>query len=287
MRVLFDMETGDPDDLITLLMLLLNPKVDLAGVTCYEGSPVQIGLIEHVLALANRKIPVGGWNAQEPAELNAFYSSVVGSWAPAQASLTPVDVFADVCTPETTVLTGAPLTNVAFALERLSKLHITNMVTQGGFLGHLTRDPLPKFVGKSQIRTYNLSSDPLAFDVVNHSERTSRVTYVTKDVCHGFVYSQKIHDRIQWSASPLSNLLRQCFEHYVKAGKTKAMHDPLAMLYMLNTSMGEVIPIEMDYTTDVKGHALFSSRPGKRSRYGLIAYDKVKAWDAFVNICCL
>jgi len=34
-NVVFDMETGDPDDLITLLMLLINPHVNLKAVTCY------------------------------------------------------------------------------------------------------------------------------------------------------------------------------------------------------------------------------------------------------------
>ena len=48
-NIIFDMETGDPDDLITLLLLLNNPQVNLKAVTCYEGSSIQIGLINYII----------------------------------------------------------------------------------------------------------------------------------------------------------------------------------------------------------------------------------------------
>ena len=59
------METGDPDDLITLLLLLNNPQVNLKTVTCYEGSSIQIGLINYIISLSDRAIPIGGWNTED------------------------------------------------------------------------------------------------------------------------------------------------------------------------------------------------------------------------------
>ena len=63
-NIISDMETGDPDDLITLLLLLNNPQVNLKAVTCYEGSSIQIGLINYIISLSDRAIPIGGWNTE-------------------------------------------------------------------------------------------------------------------------------------------------------------------------------------------------------------------------------
>lgn len=40
-----DMETSDPDDFITLLMLLGHPLVDLRAVTVTPGTREQVGLV--------------------------------------------------------------------------------------------------------------------------------------------------------------------------------------------------------------------------------------------------
>lgn len=285
MDIIFDMETGDPDDLITLIMLLLNPDANLKAVTCYQGSPLQIGMIKHVLKIANKDIPVGGWNPDEPSEISPFYQKVIGKWNYEKAEFTPVEVFQDNCTKDTYVLTGAPLTNLQFVLHKLRDLEISNMVTQGGYLGSMVKETLPKFKDIKEIRTYNLSTDINAFSAVNTSIRIKQQTYVTKDLCHGFMYTPEIHSKIKFGNSPLEKLLQKCFEHYALAGKSKAMHDPLAMLYMLYPEIGEKKQVEIGYTINSKGHALFSAQEGFGTRYGLIDYDKNLAWDKFIKIC--
>lgn len=39
--IVWDMETGDPDDFITLLLLLGHPRVNLLGVTITPGTPIR------------------------------------------------------------------------------------------------------------------------------------------------------------------------------------------------------------------------------------------------------
>lgn len=303
MNVLFDMETGDPDDLITLLLLLNNPTVALRGITCYQGSAIQIGLINHVLRLANKEgvIPVGGWNPSEPSELSNYYPSVVGKWASTPATLTPVEVFKQVFEsyPDTQVLTGAPLTNVKLVLEALPNLTIASMTTQGGYLGELvsSAQQLSKFKNKTSIRTYNLSQDPEAFDAVNSSSQIQSLTFITKDLCHGFMYTPEIHKSNHFSADPVGQLLKKCLAHYALSGKSKAMHDPLAMLYMLNPSIGQTANIHMGYRLDDKNHAVFSSQKMEATnkvsnvnnsgngRQGLVAYSPQKAWGLFTKLC--
>ncbi|BAZ27654.1 hypothetical protein NIES4074_00810 [Cylindrospermum sp. NIES-4074] len=47
--VVWDMETSDPDDFLTLLFLIGHPLVNLKAVTVTPGTPAQIGLVRHAL----------------------------------------------------------------------------------------------------------------------------------------------------------------------------------------------------------------------------------------------
>ena len=287
MNVLFDMETGDPDDLITLLLLLANPDVELRGITCWQGSPIQIGLIKHVLSLANLDIPVGGLNEVEPQELSPYYTNIVGKWQSENAKYTPNDVFKQVLKtyPDTKVLTGAPLTNISTFLMEHNDIVIQSMTTQGGYLGNLVPNPLDKFKNKQSIRTYNLSNDTNAFNIVNNSSNISKLTFVTKDLCHGFLYTPEIHSSINFGNNDIQQLLNKCLSHYGLNGKNKAMHDPLAILYMLYPELGESISINMNFETNEKGYNLFSSRIDSSNRFGLIKYDQEYAWNQFKKLC--
>ena len=287
MNILFDMETGDPDDLITLLLLLNNPDVNLKGITCFQGSPVQIGLIDHVLEQAGKDIPVGGWNTVEPSALTPYYSDVIGAWKEKKASMTPVEVFSQVMNSEVSVLTGAPLTNLKLVFDNLPDLKVGKMVTQGGFLGNLVHEEnrLKKFMGKNAFRTYNLEMDLQAFEAVNESERIESLTYVTKDLCHGFTYTPEIHEKIEFGVSPVARLLKKCLARYAENGKNKAMHDPLAMFMLIYPELGESIPVSMSYYYDNRSLPVFTSIEANSHTKGLIAYDKVACWEKFFSLC--
>jgi inosine-uridine nucleoside N-ribohydrolase len=288
MNVIFDMETGDPDDLITLLLLLNNPEVNLKGITCYQGSPIQIGLIHHVLKKANRlDIPVGGWNTVEPASLNTYYDTTIGQWQTKEAQLTPVEVFEKVMADDVLVLTGAPLTNLKLVLENLPELVIPEMVTQGGFIGTLVPEAfqLKKFKGKTAFRTYNPELDLQAFEAVNNSPQIQHLTYVTKDLCHGFCYTAQLHEQIPFGASAISQLLKKCLGYYASLNKNKAMHDPLAMLMMLYPELGNYHNIYMSYHIDNRNLPVFSSVSAQGSRDGLVGYDIEPTWSKFAQLC--
>lgn len=290
MNVLFDMETGDPDDLITLLMLLNNSEVNLVGVTCYQGSPIQIGLIQEVLQRANLDIPIGGWNSIEPKELSPYYTKVMGTWKAQEAIYTPIEVFEKVFqnySDNIHVLTGAPLTNIKEVIEKLPHITIPHMTTQGGYIGSLVamEKQLAKFRGRPSFRTYNLGNDIEAFNIVNNSSQIKDLTYVTKDLCHGFVYNKKIHQEIQFASHPIGQLLQKCLEQYALANKEKAMHDPLAMLFMIYPELGKSMLVEMEYRIDERNHPVFSSVIGLRHTKALYNYDEEQMWNKFKSIC--
>lgn len=287
-NTIFDMETGDPDDLITLIMLLSNPNINLRAITCYEGSPIQIGLINHILSLAQKNIPVGGLNSFNPQQLNPYYLSVVGQWSPAYAAQSPIQVFEETFSqfPDTWLITGAPLTNIAQAVSQLD-ITIPKVFTQGGYIGELVQNPLEKFKGKQEIRTYNLSQDAQAFDTVYNSSKIQDITFITKDLCHGFLYTPDIHKTITFGNSPLDQLLKKCLEHYALKGKSKALHDPLAMLYMLHPEIGTTKNIHMSYRTNDKNHNIFSSVEdfSSTNKHALTQYNSEMAWNIFKELC--
>lgn len=289
-KVIFDMETGDPDDLMTLLFLLINPEVNLLGVTCYQGSPIQIGMIEHVLQLAQKDIPIGGSNCKEPQEISPYYADVIGKWKPQNAKMSAKKVLKNILQdhPDTCVLTGAPLTNLKDFINSFPKMKIKKMVTQGGYIGNLVAPDkkLAKFKGKPAYRTYNLGQDVEAFKVVNECKNIENLTYVTKDLCHGFVYTPEIHQTINFSSQPLNQLLKKCLSKYGDKDKDKALHDPLAMLMMLYPELGKKKPVKMNYKVDERGHPVFSSiEMQQQTVNAVIDYDREKAWSQLIGLC--
>lgn len=65
--IIFDMETDDPDDFITLLFLLGHPQVNLKAVTVFPGSPQQIDFIRRAINnWFNIDIPIGSHNLKTP-----------------------------------------------------------------------------------------------------------------------------------------------------------------------------------------------------------------------------
>lgn len=285
-QVIFDMETGDPDDLITLLLLLKNKQINLKAVTCYQGSPTQIGLIQYIISLSGKDIPIGGWNTEEPKELIKYYQNVVGNWNSQNALHTPVEIFNKYLTEETLLLTGAPLSNIKSLLDENPDFHLQNMVVQGGFLGSIIPEDekLPKFKKTLSIQTYNLSSDPLAFDAVFQANNFQNIVFVTKDLCHGFTYSNKFHSTVKFPDDAISQILFRALNHYVLLGKEKALHDPLAMTYLLNSNLGDTMPIVMSYESRDNKHFFHSYLSENSNRFGLINYKKEFAWQFIKDI---
>lgn len=285
-NVIFDMETGDPDDLITLLLLLLNPQVSLKAVSCYQGSPLQIGLIQHIINLSGKNIPLGGWNSEEPKTISPYYQKVVGNWKLQEAQYTPVEIFQKFLTADVSLLTGAPLTNLKLLLAKEPNFTIQELVVQGGYLGSIVPEEqrLSKFKNIKSIQTYNLSNDVEAFTSVFNAPNFHKITFVTKDLCHGFKYDKNIQTTIQFQNDDISQILFNALDHYASSSKAKALHDPLAMIYLLNPEIGTTSGIFMDYQTINDKNLFYSVEDHNNKRMGLSSYSPEKSWDEIRNI---
>jgi pyrimidine-specific ribonucleoside hydrolase len=249
----FDMETSDPDDVMTLCMLAHHPQVNLKGVTVTPGSRHQIGLVKHILKLLGKDIPVGAKNINHPKEcVSEFHYSWLGQIPPADADGNGPDVLWQAhygTVHGFKIICGASLGNLYAYSQRY--VLIPEAVIQGGFAGDNVMPPelvLPKFKGKTTCPTFNLNGDVPAALGVLASDKILRRTFVSKNVCHGVVYDSAMHEYMQpyKNNNPGLSLMIDGMDHYLKRHPSgKAFHDPLAAAVAIDPSVCQFADVEL------------------------------------------
>ncbi len=209
--VVWDMETGDPDDFITLLLLLGHPRVNLRGVTITPGTPDQVGVVRAALAWFGRSIPVGAFNidhlppsgnAPPPGRhgrrgvcVSSWHYKAFGDMPPSRDAVPGPDLLRELCSASTTLVTGGPLKNLGAAIRRPG-FALGRLVVQGGFAGEGVVPPerqLAKFRGLVTCPTYNLNGDPSSAIAVLACQAIATKRFVSKNVCHGVLYDAALH----------------------------------------------------------------------------------------------
>jgi pyrimidine-specific ribonucleoside hydrolase len=209
-----DMETSDPDDFLTLLLLLGHPEVDLVAVTVTPGTREQVGIVRQALAWFGRDVPVGAWDIDHA-------GNCVSDWhykaypqlrvAPADADCPGWEVLEHVLGPDTTLVCGAALKNLGALLSQMGARvdrdpawvppKLGRAFVQGGFAGEGVVPPerqLEKFRGKVTCPTYNLNGDPAsALSLLQRRAWFSDLRFVSKNVCHGVKYDMAMHARFE------------------------------------------------------------------------------------------
>lgn len=212
--VIWDMETGDPDDFITLLLLLGHPRVNLMGVTITPGTPDQVGVVRTALAWFGRSIPVGafdidhrprsretpgeGRHGRRGASVSSWHYKAFGEMAPSRDAVPGPALLRELCGPSTTLVTGGPLKNLGAAI-RIPGFALGRLVVQGGFAGEGVVPPdrqLEKFRGLVTCPTYNLNGDPASALAVLACPAIEAKRFVSKNVCHGVIYDGALHARV-------------------------------------------------------------------------------------------
>lgn len=214
MDVVWDMETGDPDDFITLLLLLGHPRVKLTGVTVTPGTPDQIGVVRAALSWFGRSIPVGAFDidhqtrsGEPPGEgrhgrrgtcVSSWHYKAFGDMPASRDAVHGPELLRELCGPSTTLVTGGPLKNLGAAIA-LPGFNLGRLVVQGGFAGEGVVPPerqLAKFRGLVTCPTYNLNGDPKSALAVLACSAIANKRFVSKNVCHGVIYDAEMHARV-------------------------------------------------------------------------------------------
>jgi pyrimidine-specific ribonucleoside hydrolase len=254
--IVWDMETGDPDDLFTLFLLCGHPNADLKAVNVVPGAPDQIGLVRQVLAWFDLDIPVGAFNiGNEKPVVSDWYYEVYGSFAPSHDAEPGHAIIRDYCTPGTTLITGGPLRNLATAIRLAEQdgdtLSLDRWVGQGGFAGEGVVPPerqLPQFKGWKTAPTTNFNKHSSSAKRVLAHQGIREKRLVSKNVCHGVYYDQAMHDRFAAfkDASLSHRLIWQGMDVYLqKHPAGKKFHDPLAACCALDEAVGVWAEVEV------------------------------------------
>lgn len=253
MNVTFDMETSDPDDVLTLCVLATHPGVTLRAITITPGSKAQVGVVRYVLdKLDKRNTPIGSRNPNHPKEcVSEFHYAWLGHLNQVSPDGLGSEVLSDILHshPDTTIITGASLGNIS-ALLRTGAV-IRSMFIQGGFAGDSVvpeENRLEKFKGKETCPTFNLNGDvPAAKDVLSNVRVLER-HLVSKNVCHGVVYDFAMHDRMIDVENPNPGfvMMREGMRKFLSKHPTgKAFHDPLAACTAIDPGICRFAEVEV------------------------------------------
>lgn len=234
-RLVFDLETSDPDDVLTLCFLATHPKVDLRAVTLFPGGQDQVGVVRHVLNLVGRgDIPVGAGTPKKDApRVSEFHFRWLGTVPPSKPDGSAVEIMLDAIERGATdLLTGAALTNVfqAFNARRNGRFFVT-WTCQGGFAGdNVVPAPnrLAKFAGRLTCPTFNLNGDREASKFLTQTPEIKFKRFVTKNVCHGVFYDPAMHERIPATHEGLRLLKEGMDVYFRRRPEGKALHDVIA-----------------------------------------------------------
>lgn len=248
----FDMETGDPDDVMTLCFLTSHPQVNLTSVSVTPGTDQQIGLVRHVLNLCGHgHLAVGSHRPGYDKEcVSRFHNFWIGHFDPAKPDAEGHEVISRSLRefPKLTILTGAPLKNFT-DLDPDTRIH--RWVAQGGFAGDNIVPPehrLAKFEGMTTCPTFNFNGAPQVALRLLAAECIEKRLLISKNVCHGMVYDREFHERMHPHRhdSPGLNLVFRGMEKYLaKRPEGKKFHDPLAACVAVDPSIVEFREVEM------------------------------------------
>jgi inosine-uridine nucleoside N-ribohydrolase len=295
LKVILDMETQDPDDYLTLLLLLGHPQVDLQAITITPGSTYQVGLVRQTLQLFDKDIPVGAFNINHPKTcVSPWHEEAYGAIVPSQDAQIGAEVLYQYCDENTTLITGAPLKNLGKALD-YPDFRLGRLVAQGGFAGEgvvvPSQNQLEKFKGKVTCPTFNLNGDiHSAFKALASNQINERY-FVSKNVCHGVYYDAQMHELLaqQPQKSQALQMIYQGMDIFLNKKFSfkksddaiigKKLHDPLAACCAIDLSIGAWAEVEM-----FRSKGEWGSRLQANTRTWIItAYNHAKFLAVFMK----
>jgi inosine-uridine nucleoside N-ribohydrolase len=284
--VIWDMETNDPDDFLTLLFLAGHPKVNLKAVTLLPGTPEQVGLVKFALREWFRlDTPIGSHNLnyQKPS-VSSWYYDAYGKMPTSNDAAPASEILKTNLDINTTLIMGAPLTNLAKALSSTNDdtpLEVNRLFIQCGFAGDGVVPAtlqMEKFRGMTSAPTHNLMHDRKAADAILNYPFTGRRFLVSKNVCHRVMYEQNLHQYIlPFTKQSLSlQLIWQGMDVYLKQNPAgKMLHDPLAACCAIDEAIGTWVQVA-PYR---EGNAWGSQRSNSSGTWIIIDYS----WERFIQ----
>lgn len=256
-KIIFEMETTDPDDFMTLLWLADHPGVALLGVVVTPGSPDQCQLVRWGLDRCGRRdIPIGAFHGPawwqtadgQKARVSSFhykaYEQGIEQYPVGEVAVGPA-LLADLlqANDDVTVLVGAPPKNIGKLFQDFPTIHLARWVQQGGFAGdNLVANPLEKFKGRITCPSFNPGGAWRETLALLASPRIQQRLFVSKNVCHGVIWTGALQAGLKAHLAAAGEPVRPGLTLMIAAldrfladkGRGKAMHDLVAAACVLD-----------------------------------------------------
>jgi inosine-uridine nucleoside N-ribohydrolase len=253
MKTIFEMETGDPDDYLTLLFLIGNPKVDIIGVNISPGSWDQVSVVKQAFKrFGIQNIPVGSFvrTDDDKKRVSAWHYKIGLDSTRVAPDMIGADLLDKLFAEDVTLLTGSPMKNIGAFIERQPQRRLGRIIVQGGFAGdgvvpdHLQ---LEKFAGKKYVPSFNLNGDIKSANLIINSDLFLEKRFVSKNVCHNVMFDDEIKYAIYRRLRDLSkkrNISNLLIQRYLNTfvqncPDGKKLHDLLAAACAIDPSIAE------------------------------------------------
>ncbi|MFV8753021.1 nucleoside hydrolase [Nannocystaceae bacterium ST9] len=265
MRVVFEMETSDPDDFMTLLWLADHPEVELLAVLVTPGSEDQCRLVRWGLDRCGRPdTPIAAlhgpswWASGDGSKprVSGFHYKVYGEDIHAhptgEVAKGPTLLAELLRThPDVTVLVGSAPKTLGATLREHPEVTLARWVQQGGFAGdNLVARPLEKFAGRLTCPSFNPGGAPKDTLALLASPRIAERRFVAKNVCHGVIWTRELHEALDRLAPGerrpgLATMIAALDRYLLDKGVGKAMHDVVAAACVLDERVCEFAEVEI------------------------------------------
>lgn len=265
MRIIFEMETSDPDDFMTLLWLADHPEVELLAVLVTPGSADQCQLVRWGLDHCGRvDTPIGAlhgpswWASADGQKLrvSGFHYRVYGEGIRAHATgevASGPALLAELLRAhaDVTVLVGSAPKNIGMAFREHDDITLARWVQQGGFAGdNLVAHPLEKFAGRLTCPSFNPGGAPKDTLALLACPRIAARRFVSKNVCHGVIWTRELHVALDQLALGerrigLATMIAALDRYLHDKGVGKAMHDMVAAACALDERVCEFAEVEI------------------------------------------
>ncbi len=170
--------------------------------TIVPGTPDQIGFLRYVLHRFNRNhFPLGVFNMDAKPGLSKFHLKIYDNTLISESrdALDGWEILLKYCDEKTTLICGGPFKNVAKAIEK-GGFKLGRLVDQGGFAGDNIvpqEKRLSKLNGRLTCPTFNLGADIKADKIVLDYSGIKEKYFVSKNVCHGVLYTNETHRQLE------------------------------------------------------------------------------------------
>jgi len=244
--VVYETETGDPDDMFAIAYIVSRPEWELVGLTVNPGSVQQIKTMQALCRELQVSPLIGSFNLSHPKARSA------GIWldicdiskCSGVTDGTGDEVYARLISnygSRLLIISGAPMKCMEQFFRNNPNAEVDLWVAQGGFAGDNIVPPehrLKKFQGMTECPTFNFGGCRGTMGLLENSNIKKKIL-VSKNVCHGVIFNQSVLGLYSPGENIGLNFIYRGMQKYLaKKASGKKFHDPLACVVALCEVLG-------------------------------------------------